>query len=79
MSHKDAGRLCLGAYNGTRYMDFPFSTTCPQSKANELCEGLQWTEQRDIIATDYSLDIPTEKPANHFQHLVKMSHRMARI
>ena len=83
MSHKECRAALLEAYNGTKVYGFSFLYDLPsiqKENPNELCEGLQWTEQRDIIATDYSLDIPTEEHANHFQHLVKMSRtRMARM
>ncbi len=78
MLHRQGRAALHDACRGTKVHGWKFLYDLPflqEESPDELCEGLQWTEGKGLIACNYILDIPTEEAPNHFQHLVKMRRR----
>ena len=64
-TNKECKKALLEAYEGTEVFGFEFPYELPVYRgdgnyevSDELCEGLEWAEERRLIAREFTLKIP---------------------
>ena len=65
MCNRNGRKALLEAYKGTEVFGFEFPYELPDWRGDgnhevfeELCAGLEWTEERGLIAREYTLKLP---------------------
>ena len=85
MCNRNGRKALLEAYEGTEIFGFEFPYEPPAwrddgnyENPEELCEGLEWAEDRGIIAREYTLKLPNGVYSSKNRHLPMLIQRKRR-
>ena len=85
MCNRNGRKALLEAYEGTEIFGFEFPYEPPAwrddgnyENPEELCEGLEWAEDRGIIAREYTLKLPNSVFLSKNRHLPMLIQRKRR-